>query len=430
VQFLGNQLSTGQLTDFCRDFLLHTTQWARGIANWQLLALDLDHAINGVRSLCAGATSTDRIRWSEGGPHGIDAADWMICISGVKAALNNIQKSLDGIVQHAPDLTVLHARVCGHLERLDLFLQPVIPGFTRWLDIGAQVRMVLAPLDIASCMRSRVFGSPAETPARGSWIFTSATLGGDANMTLFVDSCGLGDAQLLQVESPFNYMNQAALYIPADIPKPSDPSHSTSVAMLAAQAAEVLGGRTLVLTTTLRAMRVIGDALTQYFGPNSGIEVLVQGQASKRDLLARFCAQTVAANQGCVLVASASFWEGVDISGDALQLLVIDKLPFVPPSDPLVEARVRQLESEGKNAFRHFHLPQATIALKQGAGRLIRRETDRGVLVVCDVRLVQMSYGRKMISALPAMPQIQTAEQFHEVLISLTKPSTMDPERR
>lgn len=247
-------------------------------------------------------------------------------------------------------------------------------------------------------------------------------------MGWFVESCGLAGAQLLQVESPFDYSVQASLYIPAQMPKPSDPSHSSSVAMLVAEAAEILGGRTLLLTTTLRAMRSIGDALAQYFSQTSGIDVLVQGQSPKRELLERFCQNAEHGSPGCILVASASFWEGVDIPGDALQMVVIDKLPFSPPSDPLVEAKVRQLELIGKNAFKHLHLPQATIALKQGAGRLIRRETDRGVLVVCDVRLTQMGYGRKLLAALPAMPVIGSPDHFRDALYALTKPSTTDPD--
>jgi ATP-dependent DNA helicase DinG len=174
-------------------------------------------------------------------------------------------------------------------------------------------------------------------------------------------------------------------------------------------------------------MRNIGDSLCRYFNQPSDIEVLVQGQFPKRVLLERFSQGNASGRRGCILVASATFWEGVDIPGDALQLLVIDKLPFAPPTDPLVQARVEYLEADGKNAFKHLHLPQAVIALKQGAGRLIRRETDRGILIVCDVRLSQMGYGRKLIAALPPMQAIESEDQFRDALISLTKSSTTEP---
>ena len=130
---------------------------------------------------------------------------------------------------------------------------------------------------------------------------------------------------------------------------------------------------------------------------------------------------------GCILVASASFWEGVDVPGDALQMVVIDKLPFPPPNDPLVEARSKRLEATGRSVFNHYFIPEAAIALKQGAGRLIRRESDRGLLVVCDTRLAAMGYGRRLLAALPPMRQINSDEELIEVLNALTRTSTTDP---
>jgi ATP-dependent DNA helicase DinG len=158
----------------------------------------------------------------------------------------------------------------------------------------------------------------------------------------------------------------------------------------------------------------------------AGIDVLVQGEWPKRQLMARF-QQTDAELGGCVLVASATFWEGFDVPGDALQLVVIDKLPFPPPNDPIVEARGKRLESQGRSPFNDFFVPEAAIALKQGAGRLIRRETDRGVLVVCDNRLVTTGYGKRLLSAMPPMRQLQSHDELESSLASLvTKASTKD----
>jgi ATP-dependent DNA helicase DinG len=173
----------------------------------------------------------------------------------------------------------------------------------------------------------------------------------------------------------------------------------------------------MVLTTTLRALKAIGESLKQQL--DGQLDVLVQGQASKRELVERFRIGDSQGGKGCVLVASASFWEGIDIPGEALQLVIIDKLPFPPPGDPLVEARCQRLENEGRSAFSDYSVPEAAVALKQGAGRLIRRETDRGILVIGDTRLVQMGYGRRLMAALPPMARLHTSEEFQSALARL-----------
>ena len=225
----------------------------------------------------------------------------------------------------------------------------------------------------------------------------------------------------MRVSSPFDYLNQASVYVPQYLPKPSDPAHSAEVASLAGQAIDVLVGRTLVLTTTLRALRTIGAALELQFNERLDIEVLIQGNLPKRELLARFREGASQGRSACVLVASASFWEGIDIPGDELALVVIDKLPFPPPDDPLIEARTKRFEQNGKNSFIDYFVPEAAVSLKQGAGRLIRRETDRGMLVVCDTRLTQMGYGRKILSALPPMRLLQSHDDFLAELGVLVK---------
>jgi ATP-dependent DNA helicase DinG len=217
---------------------------------------------------------------------------------------------------------------------------------------------------------------------------------------------------VLRVGSPFDYATQASVYVPRHLPKPGDPAHSAQVAALAAQGVQRLGGRTMVLTTTLRALRAIGDELQRRFDGSGEVEVLVQGQWPKRRLIERFREGASQGRAGCLLVASASFWEGIDVPGDALQLVIIDKLPFPPPGDPLVEARAQRLESQGRSAFNDYFVPEAAVALKQGAGRLIRRETDQGVLVVCDTRLATMGYGRRLLAAVPPMRVLKSNEEF------------------
>jgi ATP-dependent DNA helicase DinG len=179
------------------------------------------------------------------------------------------------------------------------------------------------------------------------------------------------------------------------------------VGALAARLAQALGGRTFVLTTTLRVLPMIADALRQALQHDgAAIEVLVQGSQPKRALLQRFYS-----GRDCVLVGSQSFWEGIDVPGDALQCVLIDKLPFPPPNDPLVEARVKQIEARGGNAFNEYFVAETAVSLKQGAGRLIRSESDRGLLVVCDPRMRQMNYGARLRAALPPMTELtQDAE--------------------
>jgi ATP-dependent DNA helicase DinG len=257
-----------------------------------------------------------------------------------------------------------------------------------------------------------------------AWIFTSATLGDEPSLRWFTEPCGLTSAQVMQVTSPFDYAQQAALYVPEHLPKPGDPGHAGHVARLVVEAVELLGGRTLVLTTTLNAMRSIGEYLQTRLDPSANVEVLVQGQSPKRRLMERFREGGADGRAGCVLVASASFWEGFDVPGEALQLVVIDKLPFPPPGDPLFEARSQRITREGRSAFADHALPEAAVSLKQGAGRLIRSETDRGVLVVCDTRLATMSYGRRLVRGLPEMRRLSGHAEFLSTLRQLTTDAT------
>ncbi|QTN28633.1 ATP-dependent DNA helicase [Rhodoferax sp. AJA081-3] len=426
VNFLGRQLTTHQLDNFGRDLALQGHKMVLAHTAWPDMLVELSRSVQALRALCGGSQATGRIAWEAEQPAGIAAQDWQAVVSDVHTALQHTDVVLRSMEDLSPELQALHERASRLMAELDVFSHAVQAGAVRWLEVGSsQVRLVQSPLDIADAMRSRVNSAETDGGNHKSWIFTSATLGHDAHMAHFVASCGLEGAQVLQVQSPFDYMAQAALYIPEHMPKPGDAGHSTAVARLVAQGAAALGGRTLVLTTTLRAMRDIAAALREHFGALSFMDVLLQGESPKRELTERFVRGAVAGNNGCILVGSASFWEGIDVPGDALQMVVIDKLPFAPPGDPVVEARSRQLEASGSNPFHHYHVPQAAIALKQGAGRLIRRETDRGMLVVCDVRLSQMAYGRRILAALPAMRRITSQDQFVQVLEGLfTRPST------
>jgi ATP-dependent DNA helicase DinG len=232
-----------------------------------------------------------------------------------------------------------------------------------------------------------------------AWIFTSATLAVGRDFSHYTAQLGLDHATTGAWESPFDYDQQALLYVPRGLPAPNTPEHTDAVVATALPLIVANRGRAFLLFTTLRALQRARERLAEAFA-RDGLDfpLLVQGDGSRSELLVRFRELGNA-----VLLGSASFWEGVDVPGAALSLVVIDKLPFAPPDDPLLAARLDRLRAEGGNPFMAWQLPQAVISLKQGAGRLIRTETDHGVLVICDPRLTDRPYGRRIWQSLPPM---------------------------
>lgn len=443
VQFLGLSVSTAQVLDFSRDMLAMGLEHARGFADWLVLSRQVELSARDLRLVVEAAPRGAKLRWTDDTPEGAPEQSWRDAMRGVALACAQAQEALDTVSEMSPDLVRLYERGVELLARLARFAAPCPPDVVRWVDVGAQLRLIESPLDIADAMRARVLAAPSESsdndkdqddwpeasvdgPGR-AWIFTSATLGTDERLTWFTEPAGLQDAQVLRVESHFDYATQAAWYVPRHLPSPSDPSHSRQLGDWVGDAAGRLGGRTLVLTTTLKALQAIGDVLKARFAASGGLEVLVQGDWPKWRLMERFREGSSDGRRGCLLVASATFWEGFDVPGDALELVVIDKLPFPPPGEPLVEARIRRIESSGGKAFTAYALPEAAVALKQGAGRLIRRESDQGILVVGDTRLVTMGYGKRLLAALPPMRRLDSAEEFNSALLALTRPSTTDP---
>lgn len=412
VHFFARQWSTGQMLSLGRDLAALAHGPARGLADWLGLQIDVAQGAQALKDVFSAQGQQPLRSWVEATPQGVPSAQWQHAVARCTRALVAAGDAARAMAELGPEFTVLAQRCDSLRDSLQIFSSPATEGEVRWLEVGAQVQLSQSPLNIADPIRALTRPDAPSGSQPRSWIFTSATLGTDAQLSWFVDSCGLQGAAVLRVPSPFDYPSQAAVYVPAQFPKPQDAAHSAAVADLALQGASALSGRTMVLTTTLSAMRKIAELLRQHL-PSDGLalEVLVQGQAPKRELVERFVnasagASTGAGKSGCVLVATASFWEGIDIAGDALQLLVIDKLPFAPPDDPLVQARAASLVAGGGNAFKNLHLPKAAIALKQGAGRLIRSETDRGILVVCDVRLIQMGYGKTLLAGLPPMRRL------------------------
>ena len=426
VQFMGRQLGNAQLLDFTRDLLAAGLQHARGLADWQALCQRLEKCAKDLRLLVDPQARSGRLRWRETAPEGVSTSDWLDTLAELHAALEACDQAMAPVQETAPDLVRLSERAQALAQLCDDFVLPADPTQVRWVDYGASyIRLQQAPLDIADTVRAKMLGAPraADTAAtrteRGrSWIFTSATLGDDDALRWFTEPCGLSDARVLRVSSPFDYARQACLYVPRRMVRPNEAGHSEQVAEFAVRSVQLLGGRTLVLTTTLRALRVVGEHMKQRLA-DSPVEVLVQGEWPKRQLMTRFRSATKPGQRGCVLVASASFWEGFDVPGEALQLVIIDKLPFPPPNDPLVQARSERLEAQGRSPFNDYFVAEAAVSLKQGAGRLIRRESDVGALVICDTRLVQTGYGRRLLAALPPLHLLNEPQELAAYLRAL-----------
>ena len=395
VQFLGTNLGSGQAIDFARDLLALGLQQARGLVDWQVLAAACERAARDLRLAAAGALrdvrGTVKLRWNERSqqPAFVEA------LTALAAACTAAAEGLQAAIDLGPDFAKLQERASTLARLAKSFQQAAAESHVRWIDVSPQqARLVESPLDIRDMLTEQRARAPK------SWVFTSATLGDDADLTWFTATTGLEDAVTLRLGSPFDYAAHARLFVPSGFPKPNQPGHAVAVATLAAHCAAALGGRSFVLTTTLRALPVVAETLrTELEAAGAGhIDVLVQGTQPKRALLQRFLA-----NPASVLVGSQTFWEGIDVPGDALQCVLIDKLPFPPPSDPLIEARVKRLESQGRNSFNECFVADAAVSLKQGAGRLIRSETDRGLLVICDPRMARMPYGARLRAALPPM---------------------------
>jgi ATP-dependent DNA helicase DinG len=402
VQFLGTTLGSGQVLDFAHDLLAAGLQHARGLAPWSDLATACDRSARDLRLAAAGALrdvrGTMKLRWDERARSEAFGA----ALAALEQACIRAEAAVEGVSETAPDFAKLQQRAHQLAEVSRCFARDCRDGHVRWIDLTPQqVRLVESPLDIRDML------SEQRAQSSKAWIFTSATLGDDDALTWFTDAAGLEDARKLKLSSPFDYAAHARLWTPSRFPKPNESQHPAAVGALAARCAAALGGRTFVLTTTLRALQQIAPVLrAELERLGADVEVLVQGESPKRTLMQRFVN-----HPGAVLVGSQSFWEGIDVPGDALQCVLIDKLPFPPPNDPLVEARVKQIEAAGRNAFMDYFVAEAAVSLKQGGGRLIRSESDHGLLVICDPRMSQMHYGKRLRAALPPMtPLLSEAE--------------------
>ncbi|OAT78514.1 ATP-dependent helicase [Mangrovibacter phragmitis] len=288
-------------------------------------------------------------------------------------------------------------RVTLYRARLKRLKETSQTGYSYWYECTSRnFTLALTPLSVADKFTEVI------KEKKGCWVFTSATLSVNDDLHHFTDRLGLNDAQTLLLPSPFDYAHQALLCVPRGLPEPGKPGAGRKLASMLRPLIEANNGRCFVLCTSHAMMR----DLAEQFRATMTLPVLLQGETSKAQLLEQFISAGNA-----LLVATSSFWEGVDVRGDALSLVIIDKLPFTSPDDPLLKARMEDCRLRGGEPFDEVQLPEAVITLKQGVGRLIRDTSDRGVLVICDPRLVMRPYGEIFLGSLPDAPRTRDIER-------------------
>jgi ATP-dependent DNA helicase DinG len=402
--FFGNTVSTSQILELCRDVLAEGLSHARDGADWGQVVVPVEKAARDLR--LAFPQEGVRLAVNQIAP----SSAFFPALETMRAQLHGMIAVLEKQAERAETIEQCRTRAVELGHQLDSWNSA--PGASSgksakkakasgaegeegsvlWVEaFSSSLQLHQTPLSIAP-----IFNKQREGVAR-SWIFTSATLAVKNDFQHYASQMGLWDEPAQSWPSPFDYGEQGLLYVPQNLPQPNSPDYTDAVIDAALPVIEAAGGRAFLLCTTIRAVNRAAERLRAEFeARHLDFPLMVQGEAGRTELLDRFRAAGNA-----VLIGSQSFWEGVDVRGEALSLVIIDKLPFSPPDDPVLAARIDALESKGMNGFMHHQLPAAIINLKQGAGRLIRDEADRGVLMICDPRLISKGYGRRIWQSLP-----------------------------
>ena len=386
--FFGDNVSTAQILDLVRDAQVEGLASARDCLDLPKLCGVVEKAAKDLRLTLPVEPARFALAQLEA-RMGFDNG-----VVGLVRELELFTALLETQAQRAEGLENCWRRSVDLLAQLRRWQSGADADYVRWGETYTHALQLNAtPLVIANIMQKQMSGHPR------AWIFTSATLAVQKDFGHYCAEMGLGDADSACWDSPFDYEKQALLYAPQNLPEPNSYEFTEAVVKAAFPVLKASAGRAFFLCTSLRAMRRTHELLGEYL-ERAGLDfpLLLQGEGSKNELLERFRRLGNA-----ILVGSQSFWEGVDVRGDALSLVVIDKLPFAPPDDPVLSARIERMKNEGRNAFMEYQLPRAVINVKQGAGRLIRDETDRGVLMICDPRLISKPYGKRVWRSLPPM---------------------------
>ena len=387
--FFGESVSTSQVLELCRDVLAEGLVHARDGAKWGEVVTPVEKAARDLRL----TFPQDFVRLSVG--QIAPSSDFYPALEKLQNELAAMTATLESQAERAETIAQCRNRAVLLVDALQAWQAKTNTGDAEtvlWVEaFSSSLQLHQTPLSIAPIFSKQREGTPR------AWIFTSATLAVKNNFQHFASQMGLSDEPAQTWPSPFDYSQQALLYVPETMPPPNSPGYTDAVIDAALPVIQASGGRAFVLCTTLRAVNRAGERLRDEFAQRKlPYTLLVQGEAGRTELLDRF---REAGN--AVLVGSQSFWEGVDVRGDALTTVIIDRLPFAPPDDPVLAARIAAMEKNGGNGFMDYQLPEAIIGLKQGAGRLIRDETDRGVLMICDPRLIASRYGRRIWQSLP-----------------------------
>ena len=407
--FFGEDISTSQIMELCRDVLAEGLTHARDGADWGALVASLEKSVRDLRlTFPSEGTRLSFAQIAASSP-------FFPALEHLKRMLSHMVEVLATQAERAETIEQCRVRAVEIGNRLADWKDvsdESLPPTVLWVEAFSQsVQLHRTPLSIAP-----IFSKQREGPPR-AWIFTSATLAVKQDFSHYSSQLGLTDEKAISLPSPFDYEQQALLYSPTILPQPNSPDYTDAVIDAALPVIEAAGGRTFFLCTTLRAVKKTAERLRDEFERRKlPYPLFVQGEIGRTELLAQF---RKAGN--AVLIGSQSFWEGVDVPGDALSVVIIDKLPFAPPDDPVLAARIADMEKRGLNGFMHHQLPEAIINLKQGAGRLIRNESDRGVLMICDPRLLSKPYGRRIWQSLPPFARTRELTSVQSFLQSLPR---------
>jgi len=393
--FFGQSVSTAQLIELARDTRLEAAAAAKDFAPLPEAAVALDRAARDLRLAAGEETGRQPARALE------SRESFGPALDKVSEKLGALGSVLEFQADRSEGLGNCYRRAQELAARIGQWREAPASATVRWIEAFAgSLQLNATPLSIADIVRKQLTGS-----AR-SWVFTSATLAVRGNFSHYQSEMGLDAARTAAWDSPFDFETQALMYVPEPMPHPNSEGYTRAVVQAVLPVIGASEGRAFLLFTSLRAMREAHQLLLEGFEKHGyDFPLLLQGEGPRSELLVRFRHLGNA-----VLVASHSFWEGVDVRGEALSLVMIDRLPFQPPDDPVLAARVDKLNAEGRNAFMEYQVPQAVITLKQGAGRLIRDETDRGVLMICDTRMVSKPYGRRIWQSLPPMTRTRSLD--------------------
>ncbi len=407
--FFGETVSTHQLIELGRDTRMEAATSAKDNTALPDAAAQLEKSARDLR-----LQARDDIGRQ---PYAQAAAnrDFTDALNVVVTRLTELTGVLEAQADRSEGLNNCWTRGMEMLDRLGRWKEEEDRERVRWVEVFAHsVHLNATPLSIADIFHRQISGHPR------AWIFTSATLSVAGDFSHYQREMGLDNAATAFWESPFDYQNQALLYVPEKLPQPNSEGYTRAVVDAALPVIEASEGRTFFLFTSLRAMREARELL-EIGMKRVGMEypLLMQGEGSRTELLERFRKLGNA-----VLLGSASFWEGVDVKGEALSLVIIDRLPFAPPDDPVLAARIEKMSSEGRNAFMEYQVPQAVITLKQGSGRLIRDENDRGVLMICDPRLISKHYGKRIWRSLPPMKRTRDLGDVRDFYKSIAADET------